>query len=315
MTPVWIFPAYPLLLAGPHAGHLAGKLPISQALEVVIGGYILQGAGFSVSFMIYGSFIYRLMTEKLPKESVRPGMFISVGPSGFTINGLMNMGNLLPQIMPRFFMDLDGDQAELAGIVGKMIANWVGIWLWGLALWFFLISVGAHYSCAARGRMDFAMTWYSFIFPNTALATATFTVARALGNNRTINIFGCIFSSAVIATWAFVFVMMIRSVITHQVLWPQMQEDRDEGGFAHGSVEEEKMSAVRAAAAFETMSITQSVMGSSEMSEGARRRRAGTLERRLRDKEEEETLRRISSARTPRSRVDEEADAMSRVTR
>src|SRR5581483_3823241 len=119
------------------------------------------------SLMIYSAFLYRLMTQKLPKENLRPGMFISVGPSGFTISGLILMGQQLPKTVPKDFMGLG--MGELAGNVSMIMANWVGIWLWGLALWFFLVSVGAHFSCAAQGKMTFAMTWYSFVFPNTAL--------------------------------------------------------------------------------------------------------------------------------------------------
>jgi len=87
MTPVWIFPAYPLLVIGPHAGTLANKLNGLQCLDIIIGGFVFQGIGFmvscsvssisqhtvvdvsQVSFMIYAAFIYRLMTQKLPKES------------------------------------------------------------------------------------------------------------------------------------------------------------------------------------------------------------------------------------------------------
>src|SRR4051794_34896387 len=100
MTPVWIFPAYPLLIVGPHAGSLAAKLPPERALNVIISGWIMQGIGFMVSLMIYSAFLYRLMTHKLPKESLRPGMFISVGPSGFTIAGIISMGRLLPSVVP-----------------------------------------------------------------------------------------------------------------------------------------------------------------------------------------------------------------------
>src|SRR5579871_1963780 len=87
MTPVWIFPAYPLLIVGPHAGNLAKKLAEmgrpTAALDVIMGGFTVQGIGFMVSAMIYAAFLYRLMTQKLPVEPLRPGMFISVGPSGF----------------------------------------------------------------------------------------------------------------------------------------------------------------------------------------------------------------------------------------
>ena len=79
MTPVWIFPAYPLLIIGPHAGVLSATLPQKKAFDIIVGGFTLQGIGFLVSLMIYSAFIYRLMTQKLPQESSRPGMFVSVG--------------------------------------------------------------------------------------------------------------------------------------------------------------------------------------------------------------------------------------------
>lgn len=239
MTPIWIFPAYPLLIIGPHAGSLAPKVSNPDtAVNIILGGYIIQGIGFLVSLMIYAAFIYRLMTQKLPKESLRPGMFISVGPSGFTIAGIITMGQELPKVVPHDFMG-EGN-GELAGRVGMICANFMGLWLWGLALWFFFVSVGAHWSCARRGKMDFAMTWYSFVFPNTALTTATFAVARALNGNRAIQYVGCVMTIALIMMWLFVVAMNVRAVAIRQILWPQKQEDRTEGGWTQQSAEEQK---------------------------------------------------------------------------
>lgn len=250
MTPVWIFPAYPLLIVGPFAGNLASKLTTispSNALSILIGGYTLQGIGFLVSLMIYSSFIYRLMTKKLPRESLRPGMFISVGPSGFTIAGIMTMAQQLPAIIsatsPSTFMGIP--DPNLAASISVVAANWMGLWLWGLALWFFFISIGAHYTCAANGRLNFSMTWYSFIFPNTALTTATFAVANALGGNRGIRIVGYILTVALVITWFLVFLCMIRAVLKKQVLWPQMQEDREEGGWKRDVATEKKWESER----------------------------------------------------------------------
>jgi hypothetical protein len=98
-------------------------------------------------------------------------------------------------------------------------------------MWFFFVSVAAHFSSVANKRMHFAMNWYSFVFPNTALTTSTFAVATALNGNRAFRIVGCILTVALIITWVFVFSMMIRAVYLKQILWPQMQEDRDEGGW------------------------------------------------------------------------------------
>lgn len=74
------------------------------------------------------------------------------------------------------------------------------------------------------------MTWYSFIFPNTALITATFAVGKAF-KSRAIQILGCVLTPILILVWIFVCGMMIRAIILGQILWPQKGEDKDEIGF------------------------------------------------------------------------------------
>lgn len=80
MTPLWVMPAYPLLLAAPLAANLIDAVPTEadairiNSLALALGAITLQGAGFLVSFTINTAFIYRLMTQKLPKESLRPGV-------------------------------------------------------------------------------------------------------------------------------------------------------------------------------------------------------------------------------------------------
>jgi tellurite resistance protein TehA-like permease len=83
MTPIWIFHAYPLLLMAPLASNLIDALPDAAAaarinsIAIAFGAVCLQGTGFCVSLMVYSAFIYRLMTQKLPRETTRPGMVIA----------------------------------------------------------------------------------------------------------------------------------------------------------------------------------------------------------------------------------------------
>ncbi|KAI9895058.1 MAG: hypothetical protein M1814_000283 [Vezdaea aestivalis] len=231
MTPVWIFPAYPLLIVGPHAGLLTATLPQKQCLPVIIGGVALQGTGFMVSMMIYSAFIYRLMTQKLPKEALRPGMFVSVGPAAFTVSALILIGDNLERSFPPDFM---GD-GKLAAFVLKITASFWGAWLWGLALWFFLSSVGAHWSSFRRGHMHFVLPFWSFIFPQTALVTATFAIGKSF-SCRPIQIVGVVMSVVLLLGWFIVLGLMIRAIYLRQILWPQQGEDKDEGGFKRGSI-------------------------------------------------------------------------------
>jgi tellurite resistance protein TehA-like permease len=130
MTPIWIFPAYPLLIVGPFAGNLASRIDSQpEKLTIIIGGFTVQGVGFLVAFAIYAAFVYRLMTQKLPQESLRPGMFVSVGPSGFTAAGTITMASNLRSAFPENFMDA-GD-SQLTAQILQVVANWICLWIWG----------------------------------------------------------------------------------------------------------------------------------------------------------------------------------------
>jgi tellurite resistance protein TehA-like permease len=82
--------------------------------------------------MVYSAFIYRLMTQKLPKENLRPGMFVSVGPSGFTVAGIVNMASAAKGAFPSDFMG----NGALAADVMKVVVNFSSLWLWGYVIFF-----------------------------------------------------------------------------------------------------------------------------------------------------------------------------------
>lgn len=249
MTPIWIFPAYPLLLIGPLAATLINALPSVAAairinsIAISLAAICIQGTGFLVSLMIYSAFIYRLMTQKLPRETARPGMvsfihllsstppsspkqFVSVGPSGFTVTAIVNLGSIVQtNIMPFGYMTTID-----AGCIVKLIAYLTGLWLWGLCLWFFIVSVGAHWQVMRpydpEHHIRFDMTWYSFVFPNTAMITATQAIGRAFDCNP-IKIFGTVLAVMLVILWMFVFGMMIRAFWIRRLLWPGAMDESD----------------------------------------------------------------------------------------
>jgi hypothetical protein len=50
-------------------------------------------------------------------------------------------------------------------------------------------------------------------------------------NNDAIKIMGCVMACLLVVAWFSVFTIMIRAVIMKDILWPQKQEDREEGGW------------------------------------------------------------------------------------
>ncbi|CAG8955649.1 hypothetical protein HYFRA_00009603 [Hymenoscyphus fraxineus] len=224
MTPIWIFPAYPALMIAPLASNIIASLPNATAaarinsIAIAYGAVCIQGTGFMVSLMIYSAFIYRLMTQKLPRESTRPGMFVSVGPSGFTAVGIVKLGSALEKIMPNGWLGHPD-----AAFFLRLLSIMVGLWIWGLCLWFFLVSVGAHWQLVLlkkeKHQIHFDMTWYSYVFPNTALISATLAIGKALGS-KAIQIFGTVLSALLVGLWIIVFCMMIRALVFKRLLWP-----------------------------------------------------------------------------------------------
>ncbi len=91
---------------------------------------------------------------------------------------LVQLGTLAPSIFSPDFVSLPSSdpllqqQQAVSAQVLRLLAYMVGLWLWGLSLWFFLVSVGSLWKYLrpeSKGKLRFQMTWFSFVFPNTAL--------------------------------------------------------------------------------------------------------------------------------------------------
>jgi hypothetical protein len=80
MTPIWLFPAYPLLLTAPFGSSLIAaaidshQLASINPVAISLACVAIQGAGFLIGFMVCAAFLYRLMTQKLPRDAQRPGV-------------------------------------------------------------------------------------------------------------------------------------------------------------------------------------------------------------------------------------------------
>ncbi|KAH7627038.1 voltage-dependent anion channel-domain-containing protein [Sordaria sp. MPI-SDFR-AT-0083] len=230
MTPVWVFPAYPLLLTAPYGANLiaasvkAGHTDEIKPISIALASVAVQGTGFLISFMICAAFLYRLMTQKLPRDYQRPGVFISIGPGAFTAAGLVQLANSAPDFVPADFL---GTQGGVAISILRILAYMAGIWLWGLSCWFFLVSVGSLWKYLrpeGKSKLQFQMTWFSFVFPNTALVTATEQLGKAFESDG-LKILGCVLTGCIILVWIVVFWRMLECIWRKELLWPKESED------------------------------------------------------------------------------------------
>jgi tellurite resistance protein TehA-like permease len=96
MSPSWLLPIFPTTVCGTFASELATSEPAASATTILVAGFTVQGLGWMVTFLMYSVYIQRLLQYGLPSPDLRPGMFIPVGPTGFTGLALIGMSKLIP---------------------------------------------------------------------------------------------------------------------------------------------------------------------------------------------------------------------------
>ncbi|KAF1919659.1 voltage-dependent anion channel [Ampelomyces quisqualis] len=227
-VPAWIFPIYPLLVVGTLAGTILPAQPDSASWEIFVGGVLFQGVAWLVSFLLYAIYMQRLMTSHLPSATVRPGMYVSVGPAGYTAAGMFSLASQAPRLIPpNFFTDTVVPDGEIVRIIGIM----AGLFVILFAYWFFFITTIA--IIAGIRKMEFSLNWWAFIFPNAGLTLATIQAGSAL-KSEAINGIASALTIILVILWLIVAFFCIRAVWQGDVMWPGKDEDKSMERLAWG---------------------------------------------------------------------------------
>jgi tellurite resistance protein TehA-like permease len=237
-VPAWIFPIYPLLVVGTLAGTILPGQPNGPSWRIFIGGVLLQGLAWVVSFLMYAIYMQRLMTGNLPSPATRPGMYVSVGPAGeflpgsksdtegadqilgYTAAGLISLANQAPTFIGADYWTgsptSDGDVVRIVGIMA-------GLFVILFAYWFFFITTVA--VLAGIRKMKFSLNWWAFIFPNAGLTLATIQAGKVL-NSKAINGIASALTILLVIMWLVTAVFCIRALYRGEIMWPGTDEDK-----------------------------------------------------------------------------------------
>lgn len=215
MMPTWILPIFPIMLSGTIASTIAETQPAFMSTAIVYGGLAAQGLGISVSFLMYGHMVGRLMSFGLPGREHRPGLFMNVGPPAFTALAFIGMSNGLPDDF-----DFDGNGVLDINFV-RQLALLGAVFLWGLSLWWWGIAVIAVISSRPK---YFHLGWWAAVFPNTGFTLATITIGKTLHSQIILN-FAVFMSVCLVTTYFFVLYHNIRAVLIQDIMYPGRDED------------------------------------------------------------------------------------------
>ena len=222
MTPAWILPVFPMMLAGPIANSVAALQDTGQGVPIIIGGVAAQGLGFTISILMYANYLGRLMSYGLPQKNARPGMFIAVGPPSFTSLALIGLSNQAVRLFSSDFISTSINVPEVLHVMALA----VGIFLWLVSFWFFGISLVAT-ALGIREGISFHLTWWALVFPNVGFTLSTIQVGSSLGSVA-ISWVGSAMTIVVVTTWLLVLVFHIEAVLTKKIMAPGNDDEDDE---------------------------------------------------------------------------------------
>lgn len=221
MTPAWILPIFPIMLAGTLAAFFSPTQAPPQALAIISAGLASQGLGMLVSVFMYATYLSRLMAFGLPAQ--RPGMFIAVGPPSFTCAALIAMANDVPRIFAAQVPAVEGmlSPAVLADGV-KLASLYASMFLWGLSFWFFASAVLA--VLAGMPDRRFHLSWWSFVFPNVGFTIASIRIGEAV-ESQGVLWFSTALTVVLVVVWAAVAWRCVYGVVKREIVWPGHDED------------------------------------------------------------------------------------------
>lgn len=213
-VPAWILPAYPFLVTGVMASTLAQTQEPTSSIQMLIAGIAGQGLGWILALFIYSVYLTRLISSQMPPPSMRPGMYISVGPAAYTCAGILSLGRQAKEKIPAHFL---GITSFPVGDLWFGMSVPVALFLWLIAVWFSALSTLSVIRDARK--MHFALQWWAFVFPNAGLAIATISIGEAVGS-RGIKIAGAVITVLLVPLWFMCVTLHIRSVWRHDLLAP-----------------------------------------------------------------------------------------------
>lgn len=209
---------YSAMLTGTLSSLIAGHQPPGRATAIIVSGCAFQGFGWIISLICTAFVLQNLLANGLPPPHLRPALFIPVGAGAYTIVALIGQANAIPPSYGYFATH------PASRDILQTVAVFAGIFLWLFSFWMFAIAVVANVS--AIGKMQFALTWWAFIFPNVGFTLSTVMLGRELGSEGILWV-GSVMTVLLAAIWCVAFVGCVRAVWTGRIVWPGRDEDKD----------------------------------------------------------------------------------------
>ncbi len=168
----WLMPVVPPMVSAATGALLIPHLPAGQPrLTLLLACYAMFGISLIASMVVITLLWQRLVRHSIGPAAMVPTLWIVLGPLGQSITAAGLLGSAARLVLPYPY----GPVFQAFGVV-------YGVPVWGFAvLWAALAT--AITIRAARARLPFTLTWWSFTFPVGTLVTGTTSLALHTGGS------------------------------------------------------------------------------------------------------------------------------------
>ena len=207
------------MTCGTLATLIAAGQEEQDRMPIIVAGVTFEGLAWMVALYMSSIYLYRLMLLGLPNPNMRPGMFVAVGPPAFACLTLLGLSESLPAGYGYF------GRHPMSIEILEVIALFIGIFLWSLALWFFCVAVLG--VLVGVSSTSFHLVWWAFIFPSVGFTLATVKIGEQLESPAILWITS-VATVVITIVWFFIFVCQIRAIWRREIWMPGKDEDKGE---------------------------------------------------------------------------------------
>ncbi|KAF1845950.1 uncharacterized protein K460DRAFT_377275 [Cucurbitaria berberidis CBS 394.84] len=219
MSPPMFLMIYNAMLTGTVASAIAADQPLSQRMTIIVAGIAFEGLGWILCLLFLPHFVGNLLINGLGPANLRPGLFMTVGSSGYTIVALMGCAKAIPNDYGYFA------KHPTAAETLNIMALWIGIFLWLFTFWLFAIALVAHLPIliskwrndVSRPQMSFTLPWWAFVFPNVGFTIATIYIGEELESNA-IAWVATVMTVLVFAAWLMDLSLHLKSIFQRRIM-------------------------------------------------------------------------------------------------
>ena len=204
----WLMPVVPPMVSAATGALLIPYASPGQGrLTLLLACYAMFGISLFASVIIIGQIWSRLVHYRTLAAVMVPTLWIVLGPLGQSVTAAGALGTEAARVLPAPYS---------AG--AAVFALLYGVPAWGFAmLW--LTLAAAITLRAARQRLPFALTWWSFTFPVGTVVTGTIALA-ARSDATALRVASVVLYGLLLAAWLVVAVRTARGAATGRLFLP-----------------------------------------------------------------------------------------------